>query len=697
MNLRLGLLSLAMISASAAETESLDEVFTLKLHRPGEGAPLPIAATRQLASALDYRGKVELDIDRKRLNGLVKSVRRDEAELTSLHPQTLITLLSAATAYVDALGDEQKEKLAHAYQRPSVPTNSLPAAQRTVENNAAVELALRTLDEIREREFKRTGKEKKPLTAIETKAAESDAKLKVMAETIIEGNAKIRLGNRGVAFIALMKAINEHLAAINMDAVGRKAFLQRITGGETFIKLSEVRTLVDEGIRQWEADVRARREELAKRALSLEIQADLAEPTRGGGTRIEVLGYTTLADGNRAQVARQEFPDEKTEQQIEMVQQTKKDLESELKKAKISAEHITSLHEQTQAQARVTADLITTEVLALAPAMKDLARLQGVLSRHAEAATSKTIQNARAVIDPLMSALTVIESNVTSLKKRIATNEINPADIGTLATEARKLEEAIISATTALKEWPAQQTLIAENQVGAEIKTAAQAANIVIAKLSGQLSKIQSPMTQLAGLLDNSDTLTQAAAFGERLPKLTPQPTLQSASAALDGLVNLDGSGATPGQVLRLRWFLTRVDGDKKGLPSGGAAMEVDKLGWSSHPSAHLLLANRNGDGQNYLLAPALSQTWNYHPDGVDGQAKPSSFEQGWRFLDPGIGVAVVALPVEDKIELGIAAQISIFNGFISGGYGFDVQTDHNRTFWFIGLDLVKSFSSLTP
>ena len=161
MNLRLGLLSLAMISASAAETESLDEVFTLKLHRPGEGAPLPIAATRQLASALDYRGKVELDIDRKRLNGLVKSVRRDEAELTSLHPQTLITLLSAATAYVDALGDEQKEKLAHAYHRPTVATNSLPAVQRTVENNAAVELALRTLDEIREREFKRTGKEKK--------------------------------------------------------------------------------------------------------------------------------------------------------------------------------------------------------------------------------------------------------------------------------------------------------------------------------------------------------------------------------------------------------------------------------------------------------------------------------------------------------------------------------------------------------
>ena len=694
MNLRLGLLSLAMISASAAETESLDEVFTLKLHRPGEGAPLPIAATRQLASALDYRGKVELDIDRKRLNGLVKSVRRDEAELTSLHPQTLITLLSAATAYVDALGDDQEKKIAAFGTKSADSTTDkkeLPQTDEKKSTTPAVQLAEKLKSEIQQRQRTRGDSGNKKSDAV-------DLELLAFAETVIANDQRARLGNRGVAFIALMKTINEHLAATNMDAVGRKAFLQRITGGETFIKLSEVRALVDEGIRQWEADVRARREELAKRALSLEIQADLAEPTRGGGTRIEVLGYTTLADGNRAQVARQEFPDEKTEQQIEMVQQTKKDLESELKKAKISAEHITSLHEQTQAQARVTADLITTEVLALAPAMKDLARLQGVLSRHAEAATSKTILNARAVIDPLMSALTVIESNVASLKKRIATNEINPADIGTLATEARKLEEAIISATTALKEWPAQQTLIAENQVGAEVKTAAQAANIVIAKLSGQLPKIHSPMTQLAGLLDNSDTLTQAAAFGERLPKLTPQPTPQPASAALDGLVNLDGSGATPGQVLRLRWFLTRADGDKKGLPSGGAAMEVDKLGWSSHPSAHLLLANRNGDGQNYLLAPALSQTWNYHPDGVDGKdAKPSAFEQGWRFLDPGIGVAVVALPVEDKIELGIAAQISIFNGFISGGYGFDVQADHNRTFWFIGLDLVKSFSSLSP
>ena len=204
-------------------------------------------------------------------------------------------------------------------------------------------------------------------------------------------------------------------------------------------------------------------------------------------------------------------------------------------------------------------------------------------------------------------------------------------------------------------------------------------------------------MTKLAELLDNSDTLAQAAAFGKRLPTLAPQPTPQSASAALDGLVNLDGSGAAPGQVLRLRWFLTRADGDKKGLPSGGAAMEVDKLGWSSHPSAHLLLANRMGDGQNFVLAPALSQTWNYHPDGVNNDSQRSSFEQGWRFLDPGIGVAVVALPVQDKIELGVAAQLSVFNGFISGGVGFDVQADHNRTFWYIGLDLVKSFSSLTP
>jgi hypothetical protein len=698
MNLRFGLLCLSMISATAAETvESLDDVFTLKLHRPGEGDAVSIEATRQLASALDYRGKVELDIDREQLNALVKAVRRDEAKLEPLRPQTLITLLSAATAYVHALGDEQKEKLAHAHQPTALTTISPPTVQKTIESDTAVELAAKTLDEIREREIKRTSKKNK-LTPEELKIAEAnDAQLRVMAETIIAGNARARLGNRGVAFIALVKAINEHLDATNNDEVGRKAFLQRITGGESFIKLNEVRALVDEGIRKWEADVRTRHDELVKRALSLEIQADLAEPTRGGGTRIEVLGYTTLADGNRAQVARQEFPDENTAKELSSNLKTKAELESELKNAKVSSEHIESLRDQAQAQARVIADLISTEALALGPTTKAVARLQGELTRHAEAATSKTIQNARAVIDPLMSALTVIENNVASLKKRISTNDINPADVGALATEARALEEAVNSATTAIKGWPAQQTLIAENQVGAEVKTAAQTANIVIGKLSAQLAPILSKMTKLAELLDNSDTLAQAAAFGKRLPTLAPQPTPQSASAALDGLVNLDGSGAAPGQVLRLRWFLTHADGDKKGLPSGGAAMEVDKLGWSSHPSAHLLLANRIGDGQNFVLAPALSQTWNYHPDGVDNDFQRSSFEQGWRFLDPGIGVAVVALPVQDKIELGVAAQLSIFSGFISGGYGFDVQADNNRTFWYIGLDLVKSFSSLTP
>ena len=440
MNLRFGLLCLSMISATAAETvESLDDVFTLKLHRPGEGDAVSIEATRQLASALDYRGKVELDIDREQLNALVKAVRRDEAKLEPLRPQTLITLLSAATAYVHALGDEQKEKLAHAHQPTALTTISPPTVQKTIESDTAVELAAKTLDEIREREIKRTSKKNK-LTPEELKIAEAnDAQLRVMAETIIAGNVRARLGNRGVAFIALVKAINEHLDATNNDEVGRKAFLQRITGGENFIKLSEVRILVDEGIRKWEADVRTRHDELAKRALSLEIQADLAEPTRGGGTRIEVLGYTTLADGNRAQVARQEFPDENTAKELSSNLKTKAELESELKNAKVSSEHIESLRDQAQAQARVIADLISTEALALGPTTKAVARLQGELTRHAEAATSKTIQNARAVIDPLMSALTVIENNVASLKKRISTNDINPADVGALATASGSL------------------------------------------------------------------------------------------------------------------------------------------------------------------------------------------------------------------------------------------------------------------
>lgn len=68
------------------------------------------------------------------------------------------------------------------------------------------------------------------------------------------------------------------------------------------------------------------------------------------------------------------------------------------------------------------ANLMTPEALVLGSTIKTVARLQGELSRHAEAATSKTMKNARAVIDPLMSALTTIVNNVSSLKKRIATS-----------------------------------------------------------------------------------------------------------------------------------------------------------------------------------------------------------------------------------------------------------------------------------
>jgi hypothetical protein len=108
----------------------------------------------------------------------------------------------------------------------------------------------------------------------------------------------------------------------------------------------------------------------------------------------------------------------------------------------------------------------------------------------------------------------------------------------------------------------------------------------------------------------------------------------------------------------------------------------VDVLGFSSTPSAHLLLVNRVGDDEAWLFAPAAAVT--FHFRGAD--------EPLWlRALDPGIGIDAIALPFDNAAHLGGGLHLSLFDNWLSAGGGIDFQAKEHRGFWFVGLDLLKA------
>lgn len=71
--------------------------------------------------------------------------------------------------------------------------------------------------------------------------------------------------------------------------------------------------------------------------------------------------------------------------------------------------------------------------------------------------------------------------------------------------------------------------------------------------------------------------------------------------------------------------------------------------------------------------------------------AAVSDWAAFWNFVDLGFGVHVASLDHnDDTAEVGLGVNLSLFGGFVSGGYGYNLSTpDGNGQYYFVGIDLL--------
>ena len=137
----------------------------------------------------------------------------------------------------------------------------------------------------------------------------------------------------------------------------------------------------------------------------------------------------------------------------------------------------------------------------------------------------------------------------------------------------------------------------------------------------------------------------------------------------------------------------TSPDGDNSSLQ-----VEIDKLGFSMRQGAGVLLVYmqdiKDSNGTNnvgYVPAAAAKVDFFYRAWGDSG------FKRSWNALSPSVGLDVVALPVNNRLDFGLGGHVGIFDGLLVAGWGRNItDLKQDEGFIFIGLDLVRSFHVVT-
>ena len=162
--------------------------------------------------------------------------------------------------------------------------------------------------------------------------------------------------------------------------------------------------------------------------------------------------------------------------------------------------------------------------------------------------------------------------------------------------------------------------------------------------------------------------------------------------------VDLD---AAPPTNLRLR-RTQRLDGDTLSLRMtvlrGGQPavdpllvdLDIKTLGWHARLDPSVVLARpKNGlaGSAEFRFAPAVSWLWAYQP----GDDDRGFWDQAARTTGFGVGPHATFLSFDQnkEVEIGLGLTVSLWDGVLQAGIGYDLMANNGETYTFLGSSLI--------
>lgn len=155
--------------------------------------------------------------------------------------------------------------------------------------------------------------------------------------------------------------------------------------------------------------------------------------------------------------------------------------------------------------------------------------------------------------------------------------------------------------------------------------------------------------------------------------------------------IALDTTGILPGDRVQVKVTYRNADGDAP--PPEQFTVLATQFGFYRKIDASLVFARpleepTPGAGKRWRPNAAATAHWFYRwrPLQDGSLAKP---KRAWNFVNPGFGIHAASLAQgDDSVEVGLGVNVSLLDGMLSGGYGWNLSTE--KPYIYVGIGLLE-------
>lgn len=452
------------------------------------------------------------------------------------------------------------------------------------------------------------------------------------------------------------------------------------------------------------------RSELARHQVEVTVSAFLLR----GNTppkRIGVPGYDNIAVGDPDPIPRTSLRLSKAEEaQFQARLQTTQEVARLLREIQDNWSDTTRSLSQSLNELASSAQALARDLRGQTNAINSLGDVEAALNQLKASATATPEQQAAAT--RLLATCADIRQDAAALKQPVAaivdlTQTLRgnatpakladlPALIASLEATAENLETTLQAATTAFKTVAARVT---SAQFAADLASVTPAlAYSQVLPLREMKEKIEALDAALKPMVDRVRgiaTLLSASTDADNLPAklagVKVDETWFKTASAPDTHLALDTTGILPGDRVQVKVTYRNATGD---APAPEQFMVLaTQFGLYRKIDASLVFARpleepTPGSGKRWRPNAAATAHWFYRwrpaPDGALVGGK-----RAWNFVNPGLGVHAASLAQgDDSVEVGLGVNISLLDGMLSGGYGWNLSTE--KPYVYVGIGLLE-------
>ncbi len=452
------------------------------------------------------------------------------------------------------------------------------------------------------------------------------------------------------------------------------------------------------------------RAELARHQVEVTVSAFLlrgSTPPR----RIGVPGYDNIAVGDPDPIPRSSLRLTKAEEaQFQIRLQTTQEVARLLREIQDNWSETTKTLSQSLNELASSAQALARDLRSQTNAINSLSDIEAALTQLKDSATATAEQQAAAT--RLLAACADIRRDADVLKQPVAgivdlTQALRgnatpakladlPSLIASLQATAANLEKTLKTATAAFKTVSARVT---SAQFAADLASVTPAlAYSQIEPLRDMKDKIEALETALKPMVDRARgiaALLSASTDADNLPaKLADVKVDESwfkTASAPDTHIALDTTGILPGDRVQVKVTYRNATGDAP-APEQFTVLAT-QFGLYRKIDAMLVFARpleepTPGAGKRWRPNAAATAHWFYrYRPAQDGAL--TGGKKAWNFVNPGFGIHASSLAQgDDSVEVGLGVNVSLLDGMISGGYGWNLSTE--KPYVYVGIGLLE-------